>query len=98
MQSLAVHPAFAQNHLELAAEGLPDWFFGGKQVAVRNLLLAFHRGAQRGAHLLEDVGTHVLHDGTHNGDPGEVLRGTALVLKLIHTPPRVFDGVLYRSL
>lgn len=71
MQGPAVHPAFAQHRLELLAEGHVDGVFGRQQVAVGDWLLAFHWGSQGRSRLLEDVGTHVLHDGTHNDHPGE---------------------------
>jgi len=71
MQGPAVHPAFAQHRLELLAEGHVDGVFGRQQVAVGDRLLALHRGAQGGGGLLKDVGTHVLHDGTHDDDAGE---------------------------
>lgn len=71
MQGAAVHPAFAQHRLELLAEGHVDRVFGRQQVAVGDRLLALHGGAQGGGRLLEDVGTHVLHDGTHNDHAGE---------------------------
>lgn len=71
MQCTAVHPAFAQHHLELLAEGHVDGVFGRQQVAVGDRLLALHWGPQRGACLLEDVSTHVLHDGTHDDNTGD---------------------------
>lgn len=70
MQRSAVHPALVQHRLELLAEGRVDGVFGRQQVAVGDGLLALHRRAQRRARLLEDVGAHVLHDGTHDDDAG----------------------------
>ncbi|TNN39527.1 hypothetical protein EYF80_050303 [Liparis tanakae] len=71
VQGPAVHPAFAQHRLELLAERHVDGVFGRQQVAVGDGLLALHGGAQGGGGLLKDVGTHVLHDGTHDDDAGE---------------------------
>lgn len=71
VQGPAVRPAFAQHRLELLAEGHVDGVFGRQQVAVGDRLLALHRGPQGGGGLLEDVGTHVLHDGAHYDHAGE---------------------------
>lgn len=71
MQCLAVHPAFGQHRLELLAEGHVNGVFGRKQVPVGDGLLAVHWWTQSCACLLEDVGTHALHDGTHNDHSGE---------------------------
>lgn len=75
MQRSAVHPAFVKHRLELLAEGRVDGIFGRQQVAVGDGLLALHRWAQGCSRLLEDIGAHVLHDGTHDDDAGYCRKG-----------------------
>lgn len=70
MQCSAIHPAFVEHRLELLAEGCVDGIFGWQQVAVGDGFLALHRWAQGSPCLLEDIGAHVLHDGTHDDDTG----------------------------
>lgn len=48
-----------------------DGLFGGQQIAIGNRLLALHRRSQGRGCLLEDIGAHVLHDGTHDDNAGE---------------------------
>lgn len=74
VQCLAVHPAFGQDRLELLAEGHVNGVFGWQQVPVGDGLLAVHWWTQSCASLLEDVGTHALHDGTHNNHSGDSVR------------------------
>lgn len=74
MQCLAVHPAFGQHRLELLAEGHVNGVFGWQQVPVGDGLLALHWWTQSCTSLLEDVGTHALHDGTHNDYSGDSVR------------------------
>lgn len=71
MQGATVHPAFAQHCLELLAERHVNGFLGWQQVAVWYWFLALYWGAQSCARLLEDIGTHMLHDGTHDDHAGE---------------------------
>lgn len=66
MQSPTVYPAFTQHDLELLAEGHVNGFFGWQQVAVWYWFLALYWWAQSCCSLLEDIGTHVLHNGTHD--------------------------------
>lgn len=58
-----------------------DGLFSGQQVAVRDRLLALHRGSQHGASLLENICTHVLHDGTHNDHADEKSKGRMRLLE-----------------
>ena len=81
MQRPAVHPAFAQHRLELFAEGHVDGVFGRQQVAVGDRLLALHWGTQGRGCLLENIGTHVLHDGTHYDHAGGGKKDTSVYNK-----------------